>query len=220
MNHLSIVQEIAVWALPVIFAITVHEVAHGWVARRLGDPTAMMLGRLTLNPAKHIDPVGTVAVPLLLLVMGGFIFGWAKPVPITWENLKHPKRDMVLVAAAGPGANFLMSLIWALITKLAQLLPESTPSLVSLKMGVMLMGEAGIIVNIVLMVLNLIPLPPLDGGRVVAGLLPDRLAWKYGRIEPYGFLILLGLLVTGVLPRIMGPPIHVLNTLVFQIFNL
>ena len=120
MNNLSVVQQIAVWALPVLFAITVHEVAHGWVAQRLGDPTAMMLGRLTLNPIKHIDPVGTVIVPLLLMVTGGFIFGWAKPVPITWENLKHPKRDMVLVAAAGPGANFVMACFWALIMKLAQ----------------------------------------------------------------------------------------------------
>ena len=220
MNGLNIVQEIAVWALPVLFAITVHEVAHGWVARRLGDPTAMMLGRLSLNPAKHIDPLGTVAVPLLLLIMGGFIFGWAKPVPITWENLKHPKRDMVLVAAAGPGSNFAMALIWGLITKLAQLLPEASPSLASLKMGLVLMGEAGIVINIILMVLNLLPLPPLDGGRGVAGFLPDRVAWKYGRIEPYGFLILLGLLVTGVLARIMGPPVHILNTFVFQLFHL
>ena len=220
MNNLSVVQQIAVWALPVLFAITVHEVAHGWVAQRLGDPTAMMLGRLTLNPIKHIDPVGTVIVPLLLMVTGGFIFGWAKPVPITWENLKHPKRDMVLVAAAGPGANFVMACFWALIMKLAQAMPDISPSTQSVAIGLFYMGAAGIRINILLMVLNLLPIPPLDGGRVVAGFLPGPLAWKFSRIEPYGFLILLVLLMTNTLQMILGPPVHLLNTILFQLFRL
>ena len=220
MNSLNVVQQIAVWALPVLFAITVHEVAHGWVAQRLGDPTAMMLGRLTLNPIKHIDPIGTVAVPLLLMLTSGFIFGWAKPVPITWENLKHPKRDMILVAAAGPGANFVMAWFWALIMKLAQIMPEISPSTQSLAIGLIYMGAAGIQINIILMVLNLLPLPPLDGGRVVAGFLPDPLAWKFSRIEPYGFIILLLLLVTNILPMILRPPVHILNTIIFQLFRL
>lgn len=220
MNSLNIVQQIAVWAIPVLFAITVHEVAHGWVAQRLGDPTAMMLGRLTLNPIKHIDPIGTVVVPLLLMITGGFIFGWAKPVPITWENLKHPKRDMILVAAAGPGANFVMACFWAIVMKFAQTLPEVSPSAQSLAIGLFYMGAAGIRINIVLMVLNLLPIPPLDGGRVLAGFLPDPLAWKFSRIEPYGFIILLVLLVTNILQMILGPPIHILNTILFQLFRL
>ncbi len=220
MNNLSVVQEIAVWALPVLFAITVHEVAHGWVAQRLGDPTAMMLGRLTLNPIKHIDPVGTVIVPLLLKLTGGFIFGWAKPVPITWENLKHPKRDMVLVAAAGPVANFIMACIWALVMKLAQLLPEIASSTQSIAIGLIYMSAAGIQINILLMVLNLLPIPPLDGGRVLAGFLPGPIAWKFSRIEPYGFIIQLILLMTDILPKILTPPIHILNTIIFQLFRL
>lgn len=200
MLNLNTVQQIVIWAIPVLFAITVHEVAHGWVARRLGDPTAMMLGRLTLNPIKHIDPVGTVLIPLLLFLMGGFVFGWAKPVPVTWENLKNPKRDMVLVAAAGPGANLLMACFWAVVMKLALLSTATLP--------LNYVGQAGVAINVTLMVLNLLPLPPLDGGRVVYGLLPDPLAWKFGRIEPYGFIILLVLLVTGILSKVLGPPVY------------
>src|SRR5210317_2286465 len=181
MEELTTVQRIAVWALPILFAITVHEVAHGWVARRLGDPTAYMMGRLTLNPIRHIDPIGTVLVPLALTLMGGFIFGWAKPFPVTWENLRNPKRDMVLVAAAGPLANLAMALLWALAMKVGVLLGDEARWVA---LPLIYMGFAGITINLVLMVLNLLPLPPLDGGRVVAGLLPDRLAWRYGRLEP------------------------------------
>jgi Zn-dependent protease len=201
MFEVSLVQKIVAWVPPVLFAITVHEVAHGWIAARLGDKTALMLGRLTLNPVKHVDPIGTILVPgLLMLMQTGFLFGWAKPVPITWQNLKHPKRDMALVAAAGPAANLLMALGWALLIRLGMLLGESGLSLV-------FMGTAGIFINTILMVLNLLPLPPLDGGRVMTGLLPGPLAWKFSRIEPYGFIILIALLVTGVLGKIMWPVI-------------
>ncbi|MDH3559804.1 MAG: site-2 protease family protein [Gammaproteobacteria bacterium] len=203
MFEVSLVQKIVAWVIPVLFAITVHEVAHGWIAARLGDKTALMLGRLTLNPVKHIDPVGTILVPgLLMLMQSGFLFGWAKPVPVTWQNLKHPKRDMALVAAAGPTANLLMALGWALLIRLGLLLGDNGLALV-------FMGTAGIFINTILMVLNLLPLPPLDGGRVMTGLLPGPLAWKFSRIEPYGFMILLALLVTGVLGKIMWPAISV-----------
>jgi Zn-dependent protease len=201
MLEVSLVQKIVAWVLPVLFAITVHEVAHGWIAARLGDKTALMLGRLTLNPVKHVDPVGTILVPgLLMLMQTGFLFGWAKPVPVTWQNLKHPKRDMALVAAAGPVANLLMALGWALVIRLGTELGEHGQALI-------FMGTAGIFINTILMVLNLLPLPPLDGGRVMTGLLPGPLAWKFSRIEPYGFMILLALLVTGVLGKIMWPAI-------------
>ena len=208
MDDLNTMQRIAIWALPVLFAITVHEVAHGWVARRYGDPTAMMLGRLTLNPLKHIDPLGTILIPGLLLMIGGFIFGWAKPVPVTWENLKKPKWDMALVAAAGPAANLLMGLFWMLIIKLGVwLLPWSD----WIALPLVYMGVAGIFINMILMVLNLVPLPHLDGGRVLAGLLPGPWAWGLSRIEPYGLLILLALLVTGVLGTILWPVVSILQ---------
>ncbi len=214
MQELNVVQRIAIWVLPVLFAITVHEVAHGWVARRLGDPTAQRLGRLTLNPLKHIDPVGTILVPGLLLLLGGFIFGWAKPVPVTWENLRHPKRDMALVAVAGPAANALMALVWAASIKLSTLLPPAAAT------PLFYMGLAGVAINAMLMVLNLLPLPPLDGGRVLAGLLPGPWAWQFSRLEPYGFFILLALLATGVLGRLIGPPTEAFEKLVFALFRL
>ena len=222
MEELTTVQTVAIWALPVLFAITVHEVAHGWVARRLGDPTAYMMGRLTLNPIKHIDPVGTVAVPLMLIVLGSmtgnpFVFGWAKPVPVTWENLRHPKRDMALVAAAGPGANLAMALLWALLMKLGILLGEEVAWVA---LPLLYMGFAGITINLVLMVLNLLPLPPLDGGRVVAGLLPGRLAYQFSRIEPYGLVILLGLLFMGWLGYLLWPPVSLLQGLIFSVLGL
>jgi Zn-dependent protease len=178
-------------------------VSHGWIARKLGDNTAFMLGRLTLNPLKHIDPVGTILIPgMLLLLQAGFLFGYAKPVPINWRNLGHPKRDMALVAAAGPGANLLMAIAWALLIRLGLSLGESGVALIY-------MGVAGITINIILMVLNLLPLPPLDGGRVMTGLLPGPWAYKFSRIEPYGFFILIGLLVTGVLGLVLWPVISV-----------
>jgi len=217
MLDLSTAQIIAIAALPLLFAITVHEVAHGWVAKRLGDPTAQRLGRLTLNPIKHIDPVGTVAVPLLLLMVGGFVFGWAKPVPVTWENLRHPKRDMAIVAAAGPGANLLMAMIWALIAKLGTLVPDS---LAWAGTPMVYMGQFGIVINAVLMVLNLLPLPPLDGGRVAVGLLPNRIGWQLARVEPFGFFVLLALLATGILSMIIGPPVNLVQQLVSALFGL
>ena len=201
----NVVQQVSVWLLPVLFAITVHEVAHGWVAGKLGDPTAMMMGRLTLNPFKHIDPIGTVVVPLILLLLpGGFIFGWAKPVPVTWKNLRNPKKDMALVAIAGPAANLLMAIFWAIILKIGIVLSVQGETQ---SMFLAAMGIAGIFINAILMMLNLIPLPPLDGGRVLVGLLPGPLAWKVSRLEPYGFFILVALLATGILGAIIGPPI-------------
>ncbi len=210
MPNLSLPQFFAVAILPLLFAITVHEVAHGWVAKLYGDPTAQRLGRLTLNPLKHIDPVGTILVPGLLLMLGGFIFGWAKPVPVTWENLRHPKRDMAIVAAAGPAANLLMAFFWAVVAKIGYLLgPDSWAGIPMQYMGIF-----GIQINAVLMILNLLPLPPLDGGRVAVGLLPGPWAWQLARIEPFGFFILLGLLATGILSIIIGPPIHGFERLV------
>ncbi|WP_455201873.1 site-2 protease family protein [Kaarinaea lacus] len=201
---LNQIQLIAAFALPVLFAITVHEVAHGWVAKHLGDPTAQMMGRLTLNPIKHIDPIGTVILPVAMLLLTGFMFGWAKPVPITWENLKRPKRDVGLVAVAGPTANLLMALIWAAVIKIALLLP-ATASNIALPM--VYMGFAGIFINGILMILNLIPLPPLDGGRIMSSLLPGPLSYKFSRLEPYGLIILVVLLFTGILGTIMLPPL-------------
>lgn len=217
MHQLNLIQQVAIWALPVLFAITIHEVAHGWVAKQLGDPTAMMLGRLTLNPLKHIDPIGTVLVPLVLILAGGVVFGWAKPVPIAADNLHHPKRDMALVAAAGPLSNLIMACIWALIMKLALLLPNS---LVNLALPLTYMGGAGITINVILMVLNLLPVPPLDGSRVVAGFLPDPLAWKFGRIEQYGLIILLLLMVSGILGKIMWPPVAMVQNMIYRMFGL
>ena len=201
MLEITIVQKVVAWILPVLFAITVHETAHGWMALQLGDKTAMMLGRLTLNPIKHIDPLGTILIPGLMYMMAGFMFGWAKPVPVTWQNLRQPKRDMIYVAAAGPFANLIMAIIWALTIRIGLALGDSGQALV-------FMGVAGIFINTILMVLNLLPLPPLDGGRVMTGLLPGPLAYKFSRIEPYGFFILIGLLVTGLLGVILWPVIE------------
>ena len=214
MDELTIVQRVAVWALPVLLAITVHEAAHGWVAKKLGDPTAMMMGRLTFNPIKHIDPIGTVVVPVVMMLVSGFIFGWAKPVPVTWENLKNPKRDMALVAIAGPFSNLLMAILWALIMKLGFVISTSMPSLA---LPLIYMGGAGIAINAILMLLNLLPIPPLDGGRVLAGLLPGPWAWKLSRIEPYGLFILVALLVTGMLGTILGPPMRLFESLLLSL---
>lgn len=207
--ELSIVQRIAVWGLPILFAITVHEVAHGWAALRLGDRTAQTMGRLTLNPINHIDPIGTLVVPGILLLFGGVIFGWAKPVPVSWEKLRNPRRDMAIVALAGPMANLSMAILWAFISRFGIALASELPVI-----GVPLayMGIAGMFINAILMMLNLIPLPPLDGGRVLIGLLPAPLAYKISRIEPYGFFILLALLFSGILWYILWPLVDVLLT--------
>ncbi len=204
----SIIQGIAIWALPVILAITLHEAAHGYVARYFGDLTAHAQGRISLNPMRHIDPMGTILVPLVLFTLSklavgtGFLFGWAKPVPVNFGNLRRPKYDMLWVAAAGPGANLFMAILWALVMKLGLMMPDS-----ELSKPMLLMGEAGIEINVILMVLNLLPLPPLDGGRMAVSLLPHRLAYHFARIEPYGFMILLLLLFSGMLGTIIGPSI-------------
>ena len=211
----SLIQTIAIAALPVIFAITLHEAAHGYAARHFGDSTAYMLGRVSLNPLRHIDPVGTVLVPLVTLALGGILFGWAKPVPVNFNRLRRPKQDMLWVAAAGPAANLFMMFIWAGVMKLGMSMPES-----SLMLPMALMGKAGITINAVLMVLNLLPLPPLDGGRIAVSLLPPRLAYSYARIEPYGMMILIALLFTGLLNTVLWPLVNGAMGLVSSLFGL
>jgi len=205
MIEFTTLQKITVWVLPVLFAITVHETAHGWVASRLGDLTAKMLGRLTLNPVRHIDPVGTILIPAVTLLVGGFVFGFAKPVPVTYANLNKPKRDMALVALAGPAANLLMALVWVVWIRLALFIFSDFGSI---GLFMIATGVAGIYINLILMLLNLIPLPPLDGGRIMSGLLPGRYAVQYDKIEPYGLIILVLLLIMGVLGRILSPFIN------------
>lgn len=200
--ELSWIAKLAIWILPVLFAVTLHEVSHGLVAYRLGDDTAMRQGRLSLNPLRHVDPIGTIVVPGLLFVLGGFVFGWAKPVPVVVARLNRPKRDMAIVAAAGPLANLVMALIWALVTRLALIYHASLGDNL---LFLVFMGAAGILINVVLMVLNLMPLPPLDGGRVLAGLLPVKAAMQLARLEPYGLIIIMVLLATGLLGKILGP---------------
>jgi Zn-dependent protease len=214
---MSTLQTLSVWVLPLLFAITLHEVAHGWTARYLGDPTAHDLGRLSLNPLRHIDPVGTILVPLLLFFLGGFVFGWAKPVPVNMARLNNPKRDMAVVAAAGPLSNLLMALLWALAAKLGMGLYGEFNWMA---MPLLYMGQVGIMINLILMILNLLPVPPLDGGRVLAGVLPDRLAYAFAKIEPFGLFIVLGLLALGLLGQILAPPYMALSEMITQVFAL
>ena len=220
MTGLNIVQEVIVWILPVLFAVTVHEVAHGWVASRLGDKTALMLGRLSLNPIKHIDMVGTIIVPFLSLMLGGFVFGWAKPVPVDYRNLHHPRRDAALVAIAGPVSNLLMAIFWAFIAKLGVIMLDPQSTTFSPALFLEYAGRAGISINLVLMILNLLPIPPLDGSRVVSSLLSPRLANVYDAIEPYGFFILALLIFTKVLSSILGPPLYWMQSVFVQVFSL
>ena len=202
----SIIQGIAIYALPVIFAITMHEAAHGYIAKQFGDFTAFNEGRISLNPIRHIDLVGTILVPLTLFVLSkltigaGFLFGWAKPVPVNFSNLRQPKRDMLWVAAAGPGANLVMAIFWVLMVKLS-----FTEAFGTLSLPLALMGAAGVMVTAIVMVLNLLPIPPLDGGRIMVSLLPHRQAYQFARIEPYGFFIILALMFTHVLDVVMWP---------------
>jgi Zn-dependent protease len=213
----ELAQTLAVWALPVLFAITLHEVAHGWAARALGDNTAAALGRLSLNPIKHVDPVGTIAVPLLFLLLpGNFLFGWAKPVPVSARNLPHPRRDMALVAAAGPLANLAMAFAWGLLLKLSLAFGSESGVWLGLKM----MATAGIVVNLVLMALNLLPLPPLDGGRVLAGFLPAAWARRLDRLEPYGLVILIALMFAGLLGPLIQPLMGLGQALVFTVLGI
>jgi Zn-dependent protease len=215
----ALIQTLAIYAIPVLLAITLHEAAHGYVARYFGDPTAYLAGRISLNPLRHVDPVGTILVPGAILVasklIGGsaMLFGWAKPVPVDFGRLRHPKKDMLWVAAAGPGTNLLMALAWAALLK-ATITME--PGLLS----AFLAGNAraGIEINAVLMLLNLLPIPPLDGGRIAVSLLPHRLAWQFSKLEPYGLAILLVLLFTDILGRILGPLLGLFFRLLDSIF--
>ena len=217
----SIIQSIAIAALPVIFAITLHEAAHGYVARHFGDPTAWQAGRISLNPLRHIDPVGTLLVPAVILITSyvaagsAMLFGWAKPVPVDFGRLRQPKRDMLWVALAGPATNLFMALVWALLFKLAWL---TAPSLYSQPLAEM--SVIGININLVLMVLNLIPLPPLDGGRIAVSLLPYRLALPFSRLERWGFPILLLLMFTGVLGELIWPIVALFKGFIVILFQL
>lgn len=201
-EQFTLVQQIAIWTIPMLFAITGHEAAHAWAALRLGDRTAYKMGRVTLNPIKHIDLIGTIILPLMMVILQtGFIFGWAKPVPINPHNFKNTQRDMALTALAGPSANLLMAIFWWAIIKLSMLLQPTFQQTEFL----MYVGNAGIIINIGLMVLNMLPILPLDGGRVLCGMLPSDLARSFGKLEPFGLLILIGLLISGWLEKLLFP---------------
>ena len=221
----KIIGQIIIWALPVLVAVVFHEVAHGWVAYRLGDPTAARLGRLTLNPFAHVDIFGTILVPLMLIIANSpFVFGYAKPVPVNFNNLRNPKRDMIWVAAAGPVTNLLLAaactLVWRLLAPMTG--PQggafSASGLGDFFAPVVLMAQSGILINVTLAVFNMLPLPPLDGGRVLVGLLPQALSLKIARIEPFGFVILIALLMTRTLDRIIDPPIEFLLKLYLGVF--
>jgi Zn-dependent protease len=210
--ELNLIQKIAVYALPVIFAITVHEAAHGYAAKHFGDLTAERLGRISLNPLKHIDPIGTILLPALTIMLGGILFGWAKPVPVNFANLRNPKKDMFWVAAAGPASNFVMAIFWAMLLSYARHAPQAAASFLAI------MSVAGISINLVLMVLNLLPMPPLDGGRIAVSLLPNHLAAPLARVEQYGFAILILLMFTGVLGKIISPIINFFEHLILRVF--
>lgn len=211
----SFIQKITVYAIPLIFAITLHEAAHAFAARYFGDATAYMLGRMTLNPLKHIDPIWTILVPIVTLLFTPFVFGAAKPVPVNFGGLRNPKRDMIWVAAAGPLANLTMMIIWALLGKIAISLPESDPVVF-----LALMAQAGIFVNALLMVFNLFPLLPLDGGRILTGLLPNRLAYAFSRTEPYGMFILIALMLSGIMGKFLWPLVEISMKSIYAIIGL
>ncbi len=211
----QLIQTVAIGAIPVLFAITLHEAAHGYVARHFGDMTADKAGRISLNPLHHIDPVGTILLPLLTLWMGGILFGWAKPVPVNFAALRNPKKDMLWVAIAGPASNLVMALGWALVYKMGLMFPENYFA------GPLLgMAQIGIQINVVLMVLNLLPLPPLDGGRVAVSLLPHRQAFQLSKVEPYGMFILILLAFTPVLSLILSPLIGLVFKMLSLIFGI
>ena len=210
--ELTVIQKVTVYALPIIFAITVHEAAHGYAAKYFGDLTAYNQNRISLNPLRHIDPIVTILLPALTVLLGGVLFGWAKPVPVNFMNLRHPKKDMLWVAAAGPFSNLIMAIFWTILYGRSAYFPES------MSLFIQQMGIAGISINLSLMVLNLIPLPPLDGGRIAVSLLPNHLAYKYAQVERYGFLILIILLMTHILDLIIFPLIQISQSLILWIF--
>ena len=213
---MNLIQTISVYAIPVILAITLHEAAHGYVARYFGDPTAFLAGRVTLNPIKHIDPLGTILIPLVLALLPfGFVFGYAKPVPVRFENLRNPKRDMIWVALAGPAANFAQAALWLLLGFVVQFADVTEPF-------VYLVVNAGVVVNCIVFAFNLFPIPPLDGGRIVMGLLPTRASLAFSRIEPYGFFIVLALvMVPGLLSTLwLTPVITAMQSVLGAMFNL
>ncbi|MDP8566861.1 site-2 protease family protein [Methylophilus aquaticus] len=209
--ELTAIQKVAAYALPILFAITVHEAAHGYAAKYFGDLTAERLGRITLNPLKHIDPIGTILLPALSVLLGGILFGWAKPVPVNFSNLRHPKQDMLWVALAGPASNFFMALCWGVLLTRVAVFPISAQEFLSQ------MSVAGIQINLVLLVLNLFPLPPLDGGRIAVSLLPMQAAIKFARIERYGMIILIALLFTGILGVILSPVLRFFQQLLYAL---
>ena len=215
MNIDQLIQTIALAAIPVLFAITLHEAAHGYMARHFGDLTAWQQGRISLNPIRHIDPVGTILLPLLTLWMGGIMFGWAKPVPVNFGNLRSPKKDMLWVALAGPASNIFMAFCWALAVKIALAFPENYYSAPLMEMAMI-----GIKINVVLAALNLLPLPPLDGGRIAISLLPHHQAYKLAQIEPYGMFILIFLAVTPALWWLLSPVMNLMYTIIQSIFGL
>lgn len=212
----NLIQTLAISAIPILFAITLHEAAHGYVARHFGDPTAWQLGRISLNPLRHIDPVGTILVPAMILLFsgGGLMFGWAKPVPVNFGRLRRPKQDMFWVAAAGPAANLFMALCWALVLKLV-----AGPGEEGYALALAEMARVGISVNGVLMILNLLPLPPLDGGRIMVSLLPLKASMKFAELERYGMIILLALLFTHVLDLLLRPPLALYLALIKTLFG-
>jgi Zn-dependent protease len=221
MDFTQLVQTVAIYALPVLFAITLHEAAHGYVARHFGDLTAHAQGRISLNPARHIDLVGTIVVPIAILALSkfaggaGMLFGWAKPVPVNYSALRRPRQHMLWVAAAGPGANLAMALAWGALFKSADVLPANY-----FTQPLLLMADAGIKVNVILMLLNLLPILPLDGGRILASLLPSRLAWRYAKLEPWGFPILLLLLFSSALGVILAPLINFSYRVIGTVFQI
>jgi Zn-dependent protease len=223
MMEFSIAQKIAIWALPVLFAITLHEAAHAWVAWKFGDQTARLSGRLTINPLKHIDLVGTILVPSIFLIIMffnpgmNFLLGWAKPVPIDPRNMKNPRKGMAFTAAAGPGANFLMAFVWAALVKLGLTILHQNPWFA---VPLIYMGEAGIMINLVLGVWNCLPIPPLDGGKILMNLLPPRMAWYFLRVEPYSLPIIILLIYTGTLSMLISPPVTLLSRLISHLFGL
>ena len=220
MDVSNLVQTVAIYALPVLFAITLHEAAHGYVARHFGDMTAYAQGRISLNPARHIDLVGTIIVPIAILIVSklagasGFLFGWAKPVPVNYSALRRPRQHMMWVAAAGPASNLIMAIAWAALYKLGAAFPPGDYAA-----PLRLMSVAGIEVNVVLMLLNLLPILPLDGGRIVASLLPARMSWQYAKLEPWGFPILLLLMFSGYLGVILGPMVKTSFSVIGAVFR-